>query len=129
MAGDALRCLGEYARWFPQVVPGAAPKITITRHRKERPPPASFVTPRLKSELQPGGRGYRSQTCRMAGSPVIAVGLYERAGGAWIDTGLVFTIRNGTPIEPRNFTPSLVDCFIPGASLLPAATRGRAIMP
>jgi hypothetical protein len=26
-----------------------------------------------------------------------------RADGAWIDTGLVFTTRPGTPIEPRNF--------------------------
>ena len=30
----------------------------------------------------------------------------ERAGDAWIDTGLVFTTRHGTPIEPRNFTRS-----------------------
>ena len=29
-----------------------------------------------------------------------------RAGGTWIDTGLVFTTRHGTPIEPRNFTRS-----------------------
>ena len=26
-----------------------------------------------------------------------------RAGDGWIDTGLVFTTRYGTPIEPRNF--------------------------
>jgi integrase len=31
---------------------------------------------------------------------------HERAGDAWIDTGLVFTTRHGTPIEPRNFTRS-----------------------
>ena len=30
----------------------------------------------------------------------------ERAAGAWIDTGLVFTTRHGTPIEPRNFSRS-----------------------
>ena len=30
----------------------------------------------------------------------------ERAGDAWIDTGLVFTTRHGTPIEPRNFNRS-----------------------
>jgi integrase len=30
----------------------------------------------------------------------------ERAGKAWIDTGLVFTTRHGTPIEPRNFSRS-----------------------
>ena len=30
----------------------------------------------------------------------------ERAGDAWIDTGLVFTTRHGTPIEPRNFSRS-----------------------
>ena len=29
-----------------------------------------------------------------------------RAGTAWIDTGLVFTTRHGTPIEPRNFNRS-----------------------
>jgi integrase len=30
----------------------------------------------------------------------------EHASRAWIDTGLVFTTRHGTPIEPRNFTRS-----------------------
>jgi integrase len=30
----------------------------------------------------------------------------EQAGKAWIDTGLVFTTRHGTPIEPRNFSRS-----------------------
>jgi integrase len=30
----------------------------------------------------------------------------ERAGDAWIDTGLVFTTRHGTPVEPRNFNRS-----------------------
>ena len=30
----------------------------------------------------------------------------EQAGNAWIDTGLVFTTRYGTPIEPRNFNRS-----------------------
>jgi integrase len=30
----------------------------------------------------------------------------EHAGKAWIDTGLVFTTRHGTPIEPRNFSRS-----------------------
>jgi integrase len=30
----------------------------------------------------------------------------EQAGEAWIDTGLVFTTRHGTPIEPRNFNRS-----------------------
>jgi len=30
----------------------------------------------------------------------------ERAAGRWADTGLVFTTRFGTPIEPRNFTRS-----------------------
>jgi hypothetical protein len=30
----------------------------------------------------------------------------ERTGDAWIDTGLVFTTRHGTPIEPRNFSRS-----------------------
>ena len=31
---------------------------------------------------------------------------HTRAGGAWIDSGLVFTTRHGTPIEPRNFNRS-----------------------
>jgi len=30
----------------------------------------------------------------------------ERAGDAWIETGLVFTTRHGTPLEPRNFDRS-----------------------
>ncbi len=30
----------------------------------------------------------------------------ERAGNAWIETGLVFTTWHGTPIEPRNFSRS-----------------------
>jgi integrase len=30
----------------------------------------------------------------------------EHAGKAWVDTGLVFTTRHGTPIEPRNFNRS-----------------------
>ena len=31
---------------------------------------------------------------------------HERAREAWIETGLVFTTRRGTPIEPRNFDRS-----------------------
>jgi integrase len=30
----------------------------------------------------------------------------EQAGGRWIETGLVFTTRHGTPVEPRNFDRS-----------------------
>lgn len=30
----------------------------------------------------------------------------EQAGGTWIETGLVFTTRHGTPVEPRNFDRS-----------------------
>ena len=30
----------------------------------------------------------------------------DRAGTGWVQTGLVFTTRRGTPIEPRNFTRS-----------------------
>ena len=36
----------------------------------------------------------------------------ERAGDGWIDTGLVFTTRHGTPIEPRNFSRSFDRCII-----------------
>ena len=48
MAGDVLRCLGKFARWFPQVVPGAASEITMARHKKGAPATAGhagFATP------------------------------------------------------------------------------------
>jgi integrase len=32
-------------------------------------------------------------------------------GDGWIETGLVFTTRYGTPIEPRNFTRSFDRCI------------------
>ena len=35
-----------------------------------------------------------------------------RADRAWIDTGLVFTTRHGTALEPRNFTRSFDRCII-----------------
>ena len=35
-----------------------------------------------------------------------------RAGDGWIDTGLVFTTRYGTPIEPRNFNRSFERCIV-----------------
>ena len=42
-----------------------------------------------------------------AEAPQAAAGRRPRARrGAWIDTGLVFTTRHGTPIEPRNFNRS-----------------------
>jgi integrase len=34
-----------------------------------------------------------------------------RAGDGWIDNGLVFTTRYGTPIEPRNFNRSFDRCI------------------
>ncbi len=34
-----------------------------------------------------------------------------RAGAGWIETGLVFTTRHGTPIEPRNFNRSFSRCI------------------
>jgi integrase len=34
-----------------------------------------------------------------------------RVGHAWIETGLVFTTRHGTPIEPRNFNRSFNRCI------------------
>jgi integrase len=36
----------------------------------------------------------------------------DRAGDGWIDTGLVFTTRYGTPIEPRNFNRSFGRCIV-----------------
>ena len=36
----------------------------------------------------------------------------DRAGDGWIDTGLVFTTRYGTPIEPRNFNRSFDRCIV-----------------
>jgi len=35
-----------------------------------------------------------------------------RADGAWINTGLVFTTRRGTAVEPRNFSRSFDRCII-----------------
>jgi hypothetical protein len=32
----------------------------------------------------------------------------DHAGDGWIDAGLVFTTRHGTPIEPRNFNRSFL---------------------
>ena len=34
-----------------------------------------------------------------------------KAGNGWGDTGLVFTTRHGTPIEPRNFSRSFDRCI------------------
>ncbi len=36
----------------------------------------------------------------------------DRAGDGWIDTGLVFSTRHGTPIEPRNFNRSFDRCIV-----------------
>ena len=35
----------------------------------------------------------------------------DRAGDGWVDTGLIFTTRHGTPIEPRNFGRSFDRCI------------------
>ena len=35
----------------------------------------------------------------------------RRADGAWVDTGLVFTTRHGTALEPRNFSRSFDRCI------------------
>jgi len=35
-----------------------------------------------------------------------------KAGDGWIETGLVFTTRHGTPIEPRNFNRSFDRCIV-----------------
>jgi integrase len=35
-----------------------------------------------------------------------------RAAGSWVDTGLVFTTRHGTAVEPRNFTRSFDRCIV-----------------
>ena len=37
---------------------------------------------------------------------------HGRTDGAWIDTGLVFTTRHGTAIEPRNFSRSFDRCIV-----------------
>ena len=36
----------------------------------------------------------------------------DRAGDGWIDTGLVFSTRHGTPIVPRNFNRSFDRCIV-----------------
>jgi integrase len=43
-----------------------------------------------------------------------------RAGQAWVETGLVFTTRHGTPIEPRNFNRSFSRCV--AAAKVPVIT-------
>jgi integrase len=43
-----------------------------------------------------------------------------RAGQTWVDTGLVFTTRHGTPIEPRNFNRSFARCI--AAAKVPVIT-------
>ena len=43
-----------------------------------------------------------------------------RAGQAWIETGLAFTTRHGTPIEPRNFNRSFTRCI--AAAKVPTIT-------
>ena len=43
-----------------------------------------------------------------------------RAGRAWIETGLVFPTRHGTPIEPGNFNRSFTRCI--AAAKVPAIT-------
>jgi integrase len=43
-----------------------------------------------------------------------------RVGQAWIETGLVFTTRHGTPIEPRNFNRSFNRCI--AAAKVPTIT-------
>jgi integrase len=35
----------------------------------------------------------------------------SRSAGAWVDTGLVFTTRHGTTVEPRNFSRSFDRCI------------------
>ena len=36
----------------------------------------------------------------------------DRVAGAWVDTGLVFTTRHGTAVEPRNFSRSFDRCIV-----------------
>jgi integrase len=36
----------------------------------------------------------------------------KKAGDGWIDNGLVFTTRHGTPVEPRNFSRSFDRCIV-----------------
>jgi integrase len=43
-----------------------------------------------------------------------------RVGQAWIETGLVFTTRHGTPVEPRNFNRSFNRCI--AAAKVPVIT-------
>jgi integrase len=35
-----------------------------------------------------------------------------QAAGGWVDTGLVFTTRHGTALEPRNFSRSFDRCIV-----------------
>jgi hypothetical protein len=38
----------------------------------------------------------------------------DRAGDGWVDTGLVFTTRRGTPIEPRSFDRCIIATRVQG---------------
>jgi integrase len=44
----------------------------------------------------------------------------NRAAGGWVDTGLVFTTRHGTAVEPRNFSRSFDRCI--GKAQVPRIT-------
>ena len=52
MRGDVPRCLGKFARWFPQVVPGAGSEIAMARQRKGAPATAS-ADPSLRKRVGP----------------------------------------------------------------------------
>jgi integrase len=47
----------------------------------------------------------------------------SRAGDGWIDNGLIFTTRHGTPIEPRSFNRSFDRCIT--AARVPRITVHR----
>ena len=54
----------------------------------------------------------------------------ERAGARWQVSGLVFTTRWGTPIEPRNFNRSFdVRCAVAGVPRIPVRDTRRTCAP
>ena len=70
MPGDVLRCLGKCARWFPEVVPGAASGIAYRKCSAAAPVvlERQFRTWRDAIKVTPG---------RVARAPVTVSGLYR----------------------------------------------------
>jgi hypothetical protein len=100
MLGDALRCLGKCARWFPQVVPGAA--SALGNPRRSRPELGTGADPRR------GARACLATVSRSPTGPLTSPSLSDihpirqaDAGSAGDQAGsLPPRIRERTPWRP-----------------------------